>query len=44
MNEPFCRAKFNRAVRMSSDKSSPDLDGIDYRMLKNLLDRYRDVR
>lgn len=43
MNEPFCRVEFDRAVSMSRNKSSPGIDGINYRMLKSLPDSYRNV-
>lgn len=41
LNDPFCRAEFDRALRSCRDKSSPGLDGIDYKMLKCLPDVYR---
>lgn len=38
LNDPFYRAEFDKALRSCRDKSSPGLDGIDYKMLKCLPD------
>lgn len=41
LDVPFCRAVLDRAIRACKDKSSPGLDGIDYRMIKYLPDVYK---
>lgn len=41
MDGPFTMSEFNRALRSCRDKSSPGLDGIDYKMIKMLTERFK---
>lgn len=40
-NREFIWEELRRAIERGNDKSSPGLDGIDYKMLKNLSERFK---
>lgn len=42
LNSLFSTAELDRALKSSRDKSSPGLDGIDYKMLKLCPNTYKD--
>lgn len=43
LNGEFTRAELDRALNSCKNGSSPGLDGIDYRMLKNFPEKYKEI-